>query len=323
MYNYQRLMNLIDYKINKTNNMNINLISLGLAVLSTIFYAMMDAGIKWTTIFENVDTSIFFLHVNFIIFIIIALFAFLTMKEEIFNLKIKWYLLLYRGTLSFINFYLAYHILHTLPLDIYYSIAFTTPAIASVLSVFILKERLNSTKIVALTLGLIGILIIINPFEEHFSTSYLYAIFLTIILNISVSLSMISTKQFFSNYNSIKLGFYVFLSVTVYGIIANLIMKQSIYPLITVNYNIFLAFLVAIFCLLGFGFFIQAYKRGATQILAPTEYLLIIWGIIYGVYLFKDPIYVSTIIGACIVIISNLLIVLDVRKRKPSRKFKN
>lgn len=300
--------------------MNARTIGLLLAVMSTFFYSLMDSGIKWSLETQNVTTVIFYTHVNFIIFVCVAVFVLATAGFSAIKLKVKWYIMLYRGTLTFINFYLAYIILQKLPLDIYYSIVFTVPTIASVLSVLLLKQKLSVIKIVALALGLLGVFIITNPLQTEFNTNYIKPILLTLALAVSVALAMISTKQFFSHYDNASLAFYVFLICASFGAGIEVISNNSFSGLINFNYNVGLAFAVAICCLLGFVFFIQAYKKVATHVLAPTEYLFIIWGIILGKALFNDNVKVATLIGVAIVIVSNILVFLENRETKNKPK---
>jgi drug/metabolite transporter (DMT)-like permease len=63
----------------------------------------------------------------------------------------------------------------------------------------------------------------------------------------------------------------------------------------------------ALFCLLGMLLFIKAYQVAQVQLVAPTEYFSLVWGIIVGLFLFSRLPEISVIIGAIVVIASNFI----------------
>jgi drug/metabolite transporter (DMT)-like permease len=296
------------------------LFGLFLAILSTILYTIMDASIKWSLSNYNISTEVFYFNVNLLIFFCIFIFGYILLKNNLLFIGVSKTIIIVRGVVAFLNFYLAYVVLQRLPLDIYYSIIFIVPTLASILSVFLLKEKLDFIKILSLVIGFVGIIVITNPFNNSFNFLHLVPIFITLILALSISLAMVMTKKYFTKENNISVSFYIFLICTIIGFALSLIKTNFIVEktFITNQSVLVLVIITAVSCFLGFLTFMQAYKSTPVQFLVPTEYLYIIWGSILGYIIFKDTITTTTIIGAIIVIISNALIFLE----KPEQEVK-
>lgn len=168
-----------------------------LAILSTIFYSIMDASIKWSLLSFNVSTEVFYFNVNILVFLSVFIVGFILLKKKLFVVNVSKTVLIFRGVVAFFNFYLAYIVLQKLPLDVYYSIIFIVPTLASILSVFLLKEKLDIIKVLSLTIGLFGIFIITNPFKTDFNINFLIPIAITFILAISIACAMVQRIYYF------------------------------------------------------------------------------------------------------------------------------
>lgn len=292
----------------------INKHSLGvfLGIASTFAYAIMDSSIKFASFNYEIDFVTFYFHSSTIIAIFLLLIGFSKLKTDLF-ITTKPFIILIRGTITFANFFLVFYILKILPLDIYYSIIFTAPLIASVLAVFLLKEKFTLLKAISLILGFFGILVITNPFSNHFNQEYLIPIIITVIIALLVDLSGLITRKYLAHENSIRISFYVFLICAVFSGIASYYrvgVDAFIPNIITFKFVL----LTAISCLIGFSLFLKAYQITPLQLVAPTEYALMIWGVFFGYVIFNNPTTINTIIGCLIVIASNIIIAVDSKK---------
>ncbi|MDR0484092.1 MAG: DMT family transporter [Alphaproteobacteria bacterium] len=287
-------------------------ISLGL--LSTFFYSIMDATIKYASIHHKIDFVVFYFYISTLIVIFILIIGLYKFKTDLFIVKNPLAVLI-RGFITFINFFLVFYILKYLPLDIYYSIVFTAPLIASIMAVFFLKEKFTLFKSISLFLGFLGVLIIANPFSNNFEEKYLVPMLITVLIALFVALSGLVTRKYLYNENSIKISFYVFLICSVCSGLVS-VGKTGFSGFIIDNSLLNYVLLTAVTCLIGFFLFLKAYQITPIQLVAPTEYALMIWGVFFGYIIFGDSTTLTTVLGCFIVIISNIIITIDSKREK-------
>jgi S-adenosylmethionine uptake transporter len=189
----------------KINN---NVIGIFLGIISTFFYTLMDATIKIASSNNAITHDVLFFQSSSLMLIILFMVGVLKYGIKFFYIKASILIMFIRGVVSFINFYLAFYIVTILHLDIYYSIVFIAPSIAAVLASIFLKEHFNIYKISALFVGLLGVLIITNPFGQSFDVSLVPAIIITVILSIFFALSGLLTRKYLQNENSWTVAFY-------------------------------------------------------------------------------------------------------------------
>ena len=92
-----------------------------------------------------------------------------------------------------------------------YPILFSAPLILTVLSFFLLKEKIGPKRLIAVFIGFIGVLIVSRPGTIHFTFSLFLLFFSAIILAVNVILiRLYGIKQ-----SSIPFAFYAFLSLEI------------------------------------------------------------------------------------------------------------
>jgi drug/metabolite transporter (DMT)-like permease len=291
---------------------NKNSFGIFLGIASTFAYAIMDSSIKFASFNYEIDFVTFYFHSSTIIAMFLFLIGFSKLKMDLFKTK-QPFIILLRGLITFANFYLVFYILKVLPLDIYYSVVFTAPLIASVLAVFFLKEKFSLFKAISLILGFFGILVITNPFSESFNQAYIFPIMVAILISFLIASSGLITRKYLVHENSIRISFYVFVICTIFSGIASFTrVGMEAFVVHTDTFKFVL--LTAITCLVGFSLFLKAYQITPLQLVAPTEYALIIWGVLFGYIIFNNATTINTIIGCLIVIASNVIIAVDSKK---------
>lgn len=278
-----------------------------LALASTLLYSLMDVIVKYTLTYTNISYSVFYFQVNLLIFLTISIFGFAYIKKNLFAINAHPLIILIRGSVSFINFFCAFYILKLLKLDIYYSIIFTSPLIATVLATIFLKEKLQIVTVISIAFGMLGVVIITNPFSESFDKTLLLPIILTVVLAFSVACTGIITRKYLSKANTLSVSFYIFFICSIYGFLISCY-KNGLPTTIFFDPHMFPSLLgSAIFCVFGNLLFIQAYRLTPINIVAPTEYALIVWGIIFSYVIFHQTTTVPTIIGAIVVVLGNFI----------------
>ena len=278
---------------------------IAVGVVSTFFYSLMDTLIKYLEINDMINNDTLFFQGSLIIFVILLLSGIIYYKKMFYITNVK--ATICRAIITFMNFYLAFYVLKYIPLDIYYSIIFTVPTIASVLAVFFLKEQFNLAKVSALFIGFIGVLIIANPFAESFNNSYIPYILLTLLLAFTTALSGLITRKYLSKENSFAVSFYIILLCVILGFMISS-NNQGIKTTLNFDYNIFILMLALCLCwIVGLLLFLKAYQITPLQIIAPTEYTFIIWGIILSYVVFDYQTSLMIILGCSLIICSNFI----------------
>ncbi|MDR2007775.1 MAG: DMT family transporter [Alphaproteobacteria bacterium] len=285
-----------------------------LGLISTFFYSIMDSSIKFASNLYDVDFIAFYFQTSTLIVVFLLIIGLYKFKDNLFKVKNP-IAVFFRGLITFLNFFLVFYILKYLPLDIYYSIVFMHPIIASTLAVFLLKEKFTLLKILSLVLGFFGVLIITNPLADTFHKEYLFYMFVALAIAFFSATSGLITRKYLANENSTKITFYVFL---ICALLSGLLStpRTGINTFLPDSQLLPFIVLTAITCLIGFFLFLKAYQITPIQIVAPTEYALMIWGVFFGYVIFNDSTTITTVLGCIIVIASNVIITIDAKKEK-------
>jgi drug/metabolite transporter (DMT)-like permease len=202
-----------------------------------------------------------------------------------------------------LSFFLACNIwigvIKYVPLTQLYAVGFLAPVIAVILSSALLNESLTRYKVVSLIVGLVGIVVIIRPGISEVSP------FLIIALGSPVfwAFFTVSTKRLSSNYSQITLLFILSFSALLFSA------PFALYNWVEIPIQfwkligtiIFIAFTAQIAL-------ITAYKNAPLTILAPFEFLTLIFATLYAIVFFNESINFFTVVGATMIITSNIYI---------------
>ena len=174
------------------------------------------------------------------------------------------------------------------------------PILLTFFGAIFLNEKVRWRRWSAVLLGFIGVVVVINP--GKLETSY-YFIF-PIIAAIMLSIRDLYTKNFKHNYHSLQIAFMTCFVVTIFfGIL-------SIYKFYDFSIkDIFILFIAAFFLALGSIFSIATIKIALVSVTSTFRYSVILWGILYGYFLFDEVPLTNTYIGALIIVISGLIII--------------
>ena len=75
-------------------------------------------------------------------------------------------------------------------------------------------------------------------------------------------------------------------------------------------------FLVGVCVIFGFVFIFNAYRYGKPYIVAPFEYVFLIWAVLLGWFIWSETVSLRTIIGILIIVSAGILFCIE-------RKLKN
>ena len=276
---------------------NNNLLGIGLMLLATLLFAIMDATAKWL-----VSTDVSAIQViavrSWMISLLIPMV--LLARGELKLLSTRQPLRhLTRGMLGVlapISFFTA---LKSLPLADASVIFFSAAFILTAASALFLKERVGVHRWSAVVVGFVGVVIAMNPTGGGDILAYLLVLFAAIVY----SMIFIWGKQLSDKDSIIALVFSLHLGM---GLVATALLPWVWVP-ISPRMLLELA-LMAGFALGAHYLFAAAFVRAEVSVLAPFEYSMLIWTVAIG-YLIWDDIPTSEVwFGAVLIIAAGIYV---------------
>jgi len=292
-----------------------NFLAITYIMLGMTAFALQDTVIRLLA----VDISI--LQVMFarsvVALILLTLFLKITKKDII--LKTEFPKLSIFRTVMFILAFVFYYIgLHYLTFAEATALFFTAPFFITIFSGIFLREKIGLIRWAIIVYGFIGVLFIVSPDINSFNVYMIYPI----LCAAGYSANMIIIK-----YTSEKDNVY---TQTLHVYIATII----ICPIITfsgifldfgnsnsevLNFlfrdwffndpkSLFMIFVVGVSVIFGFIFLFNAYRHGRPYIIAPFEYIFLIWAVILGWFIWSETVDLKTWTGITIIVSAGIFI---------------
>lgn len=195
----------------------------------------------------------------------------------------------------------AFYAFSVLPLAQVYTILFAMPLIITVLAIPILGEKVGFHRWFAVLIGLVGVLIVLQPGHVELEWGHLAALGAAF----SGAIASVIVRKIGQEERVVVLMIYPMIFTF---IVMGIFMQFHYVPMELGDLRI--SFFVAFLGMVATMFVIAAYRNGEAAIVAPMQYSQIIWASIFGYYLFDEVMPKSTIIGAAVIISSGLYIVL-------------
>ena len=259
--------------------------------LSVLFFVLMSVCIKATGDHVPLFQVVFFR--NF--FALIPLFFviyFLKLKLSTIN---KYPLHLGRAVIGITAMSLFFISIRYVPLVEMQTISFSSVFFISILSVFFLGEKIGYRRIIAVIVGFIGVVIILNPGSAIFSN---YS-FLPLIASFFLSIAVIFLKKILLTNNNI-LSVWIFTAlctvISLFFYDDTWIWPQN-YDLIFMVASGFLGFIAQI-CLT------KSFQMADASLLAPLDFSSVIWSFLIGYIFFQEFITLNVLFGGLIIIMS-------------------
>ena len=186
-----------------------------------------------------------------------------------------------------------------MPLAEAITIAFTAPLFITVLSRILLGEQIGRRRWSAVAIGFVGVMVALRP---GFGDTGLGQI-LIVISAFAYALSMILLRRFAGQEPTRNILFYSAIGAFVVGGF------NSIPVWIEPDASGWgLLLLVGVWGVFGSYAVIRAYRLGEASMLAPLEYTALIWSIFFDFWLFSLTPIPAVLLGAAIIIGSNVYI---------------
>ncbi len=263
--------------------------------MSICAFSLMDVIVKWSVNYP-IGQVLFFRGFFGIIF-----YFFVIPRERLPNFyKTKrpglHLLRCLSGLIALVAIFIA---LRKLPLATVVSISFAAPIFTTILSIFLLREKVGIFRWLAVIIGFIGILVITEPGITEVNIYYIFPI----IFCLGLSYVAITIRQLSTTEPVWLISFYFSLSITILSFLT--IPQGWIIP--SFKDFILLSF-IGLFGGVANLWLSQSYKYSEVSLVTPLKYLALVFAILFGYFIWEEIPTVKTLIGAFLVIISTLII---------------
>ncbi len=189
------------------------------------------------------------------------------------------------------------------------------PIYVAALSPFLLGEKVGWRRWTAIGIGFVGVLIALKPS----SASLTSAAFLSILGSAAFAFMMLSGRQLRNTPDTV-LAFWQIIGAGLAGIVAILVAPSGWIP-IQSGFDLSLLALLGIVAMTAHVLVNRALKLADAATVAPLQYTLLLWAVIFGWLIFGDVPQISIVIGAGLIVLSGLYIFFreNAVKRKQAR----
>ena len=263
--------------------------------LSICAFSIMDLIVKWSTDYP-IGQVLFFRGFFGIIF-----YFFIIPRDRLNNFyKTKraglHFLRCISGLIALVAIFIA---LRKLPLATVVSISFAAPIFTTILSIFILNEKVGIYRWLAVLIGFLGIIIITQPGISSLNIYYIFPI----IFCLGLSYVAITIRQLSTTEPVWLISFYFSLSITILSFFT--IPSGWVMP----NWSDFLLLsLVGVFGGVANLWLSLSYRYSEVSLVTPLKYLSLVFAIILGYLIWEEIPTLKSLFGAVLVIVSTLII---------------
>lgn len=212
-----------------------------------------------------------------------------------------------RNAIHFIAQFSWFYALMIIPLAQLFAVEFTAPLWVAVLAPIVLRERLTATRVLAASIGFIGVLVIVRPGVVEIGAGTMLAL----VAALGFAGSMIATKRLVVTENILGFLFHMSWMQTVMAGIA-ILPDPDLPSLETFKW----IGAVALFGLSAHFALARAFTHADAIIVAPMDFLRLplIMGV--GFFLYSEPVEIWVLAGAAIVVAANVINLLGERRNR-------
>ena len=187
-----------------------------------------------------------------------------------------------------------------LPMAEVTALLFSSPLIITIMSALILKESVGIYRWMAVAVGFIGVIMIMGPTADLISG---YVIIIPLISSFCMASVSIYLRHLGKTEDAITSVFYFLLFGITYSAIYMMFKGTLPTPSAT-----FLLACVGVASFVQLVLKTEAFRLAEASLLSPFTYLMLIWSVIIGWLFWGDIPSIQVLIGAGVIIISNLFI---------------
>jgi S-adenosylmethionine uptake transporter len=280
-----------------------NLIGVGLMLLSMFVFSAVDTIAKVLTTDFHPLQIVWTRQLGLVVgvFVMIAVRGVSLFQTNHRKLQ------LVRGLMAALSAALFVTAINFVPLADAIAVTFIAPFVVTMFSALLLKEKVGIHRWSAVIVGFLGTLIILRPGFDGFEPALLLAVLAAVLFAFR---QIISRYLSGSDKTETTIAYTALVAVLVLVIPLPFIWQTPVS-----GFHIFLMAVMAILAGLGELLVIKALEVALAVVVSPVHYTILIWGSLYGYFVFGDFPDYWTWGGAVIIILSGLYTLYRERKR--------
>ena len=186
------------------------------------------------------------------------------------------------------------------PLAEVYALMFSAPILITLLAIPVLGERVRAFRWFAILLGMTGVLVVLRPDAASLSIGHLAALGAAC----SIACGSVVTRRIGGREHGLTLILWPMLA----SVVATGIGTAFVYEPMALGALASIG-AVGVLSVAGQAFMLAAYRRSEAQFVAPMQYSQMLWALVYGAFVFGEPVGRTVLLGAAIIVLSGLLFV--------------
>ena len=299
--------------------MNNNIKGILLVIVGMLFFIIQDTLIKLTVNdLSLLQILVFRAAVGTIILVCYLIYK----KQDIIFKSAHPYVAAFRGFFFFIGFLLFFISLSKISLAEATSLFFVSPFFITILSYFILNNKIGINRIFSIVVGFSGTLLIIKPSFDEINIYMIFPIFTAL----TYSISMLLARKTAKDDSLYQQTFHIYIGALIGGsMISTLIYYSEINFIILDNLNnpwiindlktIGVILIISVLGSFGIISLISAYRDGNVLINAPAEYLYLFFSVSIGYITFNEIPDFYSFVGIFLIVTSGMYIIFRENKR--------
>ena len=265
--------------------------------VSLVFYALQDGVVRYLT----ADYPVFQIQFTRSAVMMVAMAAVIVATRRFGHFRVRRPgAMLFRGYTSLIGVALMYLVLAHMELAEAFTVFMTGPIFIALFGMPLLKEKVGPMRWVAIGVGFLGVLIIMQPGSGVVTEWALVALVGAAIY----AFSMIATRDLTATESSLTMVFYTNLFV-----VAVLLPAMPFVWHAPPLADLVLLVSVGVLACMAQFLIAQAYRYAAAATVAPFDYVAFIYVVIIGYLMFGEVPGIEVVAGAAVLIVSGLIII--------------
>ena len=269
-------------------------------IIATFLFVISDSVINYLS-----PQGIQFYHYVFYgapVFFIVPIYLFLNGSLKKYMGSTNYFIPIIRGLIIIPLPFLGFLALKYISLPEFTTLLLSLSIFHVIIAVVFLNEKINYIVVVSLLIGMLGVVLVMQPGFNNFTFYY----FIVLLIAFLLSISNVLVNKFYNVCSSV--GYFIYGGIFTHSISILLFIFD---PLI-INFNILLLIILGSICSnLGLALIVVAYKKAQKYFgaISCLIYIQIFWSLIFGLIFFNEILNLFAIVGALLIIISGVLAV--------------
>jgi drug/metabolite transporter (DMT)-like permease len=291
-----------------------------LKLVSAVFFAVMSALIRYLGARYPIGEVVFYRSA----FAIVPIVVLYTLRGELAaTVRTERPLgQASRGALSIVGMFCNFGALARLPLIEANAISFTSPLISVAFAALFLKERVRVYRWSAVTIGFLGVLVVLAP---HFSgaemtvimasTASVAGVVYALLGSVTNAGTMIQTRKLTQSETTSSIVFYFSLICAIAGLVT--------WPfgwIAPTGFEFLVLACIGFLGGMGHILLTESYRYAAASVVAPFDYTSMIWALILGYAMFGETPTAMIVVGSMIIAAAGLFVIWRERQLALMRK---